>query len=476
MKISRYIFIVTTLASALTALGDEPRLPANPAQLTADSLSTTFWQSKLPEPPATDDTRWWSRLGDPVLDSLIALADEHNYDVLAAARRVEIARQGLNLARAAYWPTIGVSAGYTRERTSGAMASPRTPANTLSYLSLGLDMSWQIDIFGKITSRARQSKELFRAGKAEFDAAVLTVRATVASAYIQLRLLQAELQVAQAHLESQDTVFKMATARYEAGLGSKLEVAQAATVYYSTAATVPGLRGSIEQTVNSLNVLVGEIPGSLDRALSAPAPLPDHHALVGNMIPMDLLTRRPDIAAAQAQVAAAAEGLGIARKDYLPTLSLEGSVGTSAHRAGDLFSNRSFTYAIAPKLSWTLFDGFSRRYAVAEARERMQAEIDSYNLTVLNAVADVNNATSAYNTSLAEIDSFNRVVEQSREAVSLSVDLYRGGLTSFTNVADAQINYLSSTNSWLEARAKALSALITLYEALGGGWDVALLN
>lgn len=417
------------------------------------------------------DTRWWRLFEDPLLDSLLTVATDNNYNAAIAARRMGIARQTLNMARSDYFPAIGINAGWTKRRTSGADVSSSTPATNSSAFALGAQMSWQIDLFGKITAGVKQRKWQWQASKAEYEGAMLTLRAEVARAYINLRMLQAQLKVAQEHTASQEKVYNMAKARFEAGLGSQLEVAQAATVYYSTLAGIPAIESSITQTINSLSILVGEMPGHLNRQLDEIRPMPVPKRVITVGLPLDLLRRRPDIAAAEANVSAAAEALGIAKKDYLPTLSLDGSIGTSAHRIGNMFGNNSLTYTIAPTISWTLFDGFNRRYAVAEAREQLESTIDSYNLTVITAVADVDNAMSTYNSSLREIDSYVTVVDQSRTAVDKSIELYRGGLTSFTNVADAQINYLTYTNSWLASKARSLSALVSLYEALGGGWS-----
>lgn len=450
---------------------------SEPGMLTADSLV----HSPLVAPAGSaefsfDDSQWWRGFNDPVLDTLVAIGLDHNYDVMSSVARLAQARAAIDAARAGYYPTLSVSAGYTRSRESGAVRGRNVDATTTGYFGLGVDLNWQIDVFGKITARVDRSKASFRASRAELDATRLSVSAAIATAYINLRLLQAERTVANEHLKSQQKVLDMAKARYEAGLGSKLMVAQQATVYYSTLATMPGLDSSIAAAYNALTILLGEIPGTVNERLEQDVALPEAKILIARKVPADLLRRRPDLAAAEAEVAAAARSVGIARKDYLPTLSIEGSVGTSAHNIGDLFSNNSFTYAVAPTLSWTVFDGFGRRAAVADARAAMEAAVDSYNLAVVGAVADVNNAINSYSASLRQIDAYARVMAESKEAVDLSVDLYRGGLTDITDVTEAQINYLSSTNSWLEARAKALRSLVTLYEALGGGWDISQLN
>lgn len=464
---TRVSLFIIALLTASTAAADEPASRV----ITADSLSVP-WENPTGFNSSfdSDDANWWREFGDPVLDSLLVVGEKNNYNVLMATRRMEIARQTLNEVRALYYPGFDLSAGWTKSRTAGAMSGSGVKSTDISYFSAGIDMSWQVDLFGKITAQARQQKNNVRVSRAERDGAILSLRSSIASSYISLRLLQAQQQVAKEHLASQKNVFDIATARYEAGLASQLDVAQAATVYYSTMATLPQLEASITSTRNAIAVLLGEIPGQTIAAFDSVSPLPDYRRLVAVGMPMELLRRRPDIVAAEASLAAAADGVGIAKKDYLPTLTLNGSIGTNAHNIKDMFGSNSLAYSIAPTLTWTIFDGFKRKYEVAAAREQMEAEIDNYNLTVITAVADVNNAMTAYSRAVSEIDDYARVMAESQKAVKLSVDLYRGGLTSFNNVAQAQTDFLTSTNSWLTARGKALSSLVTLYEALGGGW------
>lgn len=188
-------------------------------------------------------------------------------------------------------------------------------------------------------------------------------------------------------------------------------------------------------------------------------------------VPADLLRRRPDIAEAEHTVAAYAAALGVAKKDFLPTLSLSGSVGTTAHSADDLFSGRSITYSIAPTLSWTLFDGMARSAAAESARQQMLSAIDSYNSTVLTAVQEADNAIVTYNNARQYIATIEQVVEQAQKSFDLSIDLYKQGLTAFINVTNAQIGYLQYSNELAAARGQALAAAVNLYEALGGGWQ-----
>ncbi len=187
-------------------------------------------------------------------------------------------------------------------------------------------------------------------------------------------------------------------------------------------------------------------------------------------IPADLLRRRPDIVAAEQNLAAAAAAVGIAKKDFLPSLAINGSVGVQSHGHGPFFSRDNLAYSIEPTLTWTLFDGLARNARAAAAREQEQALVEQYRYTVMNAYNEVDNALTAYTESVRSIADCERAETAAAEFLDLSVGLYTQGLSDFTNVANAQVSYLEYTNAVVAARGRALSALIDLYRTLGGGF------
>lgn len=417
------------------------------------------------------DDAWWHRFQDATLDSLISKAIANNYNVAAAVKRIEMARKTILETQAGYFPTISLSGGWTAEQQSGAIVSPKTSSSHNSHFSLGASMNWEIDLFGRIKAQVAQKKEAFSASKAEYDGVLVSLCANVADAYMQLRTYQKQLEVAERHIDSQQKVVEITEARYEADLGDMLEVTQAKVVLYNTQAAIPGLKAAIRAYINSISVLLGEYPGETASMLSSSATMPSYRHSVEAGVPSDLLRRRPDIMEAEMNLAQYAAAVGIAKKDFLPVLSFSGSIGTDAHSASDLFGSHSMSYSIAPQLSWTLFDGFARNYRTAEARLQFEAAIDSYNLTVMNAVEEVDNALIKYDASLQSIALQESVVEQSEKSLSLAIDLYKAGLTPFSNVVDGQMNWLESQNSLVELEGKALSGLVSIYQALGGGFD-----
>ena len=433
----------------------------------ADAWQTYSDAGQTAEMP---EASWWRCFDDNLLDSLIEVGLQRNYNVLMATRRIEIARNAVGSARAAYSPNFSLSLGYENERSSGLLYGSKGSASTTSYFSGSVNMSWEIDVFGKVRANVKAQKAALNVSKADRAGVLVSLAAQIATTYFDLRVNQAQVVVANEHAQSQMKALKIAEARFETGLASMLDVDQARTVYYNTLSLLPSLENTIHQDINAIAVLLGENPESLNAVLSETRPLPSHIQIVSAGIPADLLRRRPDVVEAELSIAEYAAQLGIAKKDYLPTLSIDGSVGVASHNVGDLFKGPAFQDSIAPTLSWTIFDGLARKYAVASARENMQVAIDNYNLTVLTAFEETDNALSSYFSDLRYIDTLNKLVESSRNYDTLSIDQYKNGLAPFINVADAQMSYLSYQTTLIQAQGQALTAIVNLYKALGGGW------
>lgn len=456
------------LLLAATSFGSHAQ---NPEGWLRDALPSQWEVSSEMPQTLPDDDAWWHTFYDPMLDRIIEKAVANNYNVAVAIKRIEMAKASVKQARAGYLPTINLGAGWSREQDAGASNSPRTPDDVSSSFMLSADMNWEIDIFGKVREGVKAEKAAYRASRAQFNGVMVSLCAQVAKAYMQLRCVQRRLQVANAHIKSQEQVVKTTQARFEANLEEKIDVKQAEIVLLNTQQTIPGLESQVRTLINTISVLVGEYPGQLASELRENAPLPAYRMSIDTGIPSDLLRRRPDIQEAEATVGQYAAQLGVARKDWLPSLSLTGSIGTEAHNANDLFGTHSLSYNVAPQLTWTLFDGLARNYKNAEAKYGLESAIDSYNLTVMNAVQEVDNALINYESTLKSIELQKKVATESEKALSLAMTLYKAGLTPFYNVLDGQMNWLNAQNNLVELEGQALTSLITIYQALGGGWE-----
>lgn len=418
------------------------------------------------------DDNWWKNFNDELLDTLVQRGLRANYDLKVAARNISISLNTYKATRSNYFPSLSVQAGWDKERMSGLTYGVPSPATKRRYWTGEVGVSWQIDLFGKITSQAKSKKNLWQASQAEWAATMLSVASQIITEYIDLRVAQMQLDIMQRHAQSQLDVVEMVLARKYAGVASMLDVAQAKTVYYSTLANIPGLENTIAGCINAIAQLLGIYPDQLPDAIhDMPSELPQYQQFVETGIPVDLLRRRPDIVEMEKNVASYAALLGVAKKDFLPTLTLEGTISTSATDFDKLFTRQSFGYTIAPTLSWNLPTGGELTYNVRVARENLDNELDNYNLTVLTAVEETNNALSGYYTAMKHIGLIDDVTVWAAKSLELSVDLYRSGLSAFSNVVDAQETLLEYDTEAVTARGSALTSLVQIYVALGGGWD-----
>ena len=415
------------------------------------------------------DDQWWKAFQDPVLDSLISVAVRQNYSILTAIERINMAKANLRMERGNFFPTIGLNAGWTRQQSSGNTSE--LPQSTQHYYDASLNMSWELDLFGSIRNRVKAQKENFAASKEEYTGTMVSLCAQVASAYINLRELQQELAVIQKNCASQEAVLKITEVRYNTGLVSKLDVAQAKSVFFSTKASIPQIESGINQYITTLAILLGTYPQEIRPTLESPGILPDYMEPIGVGLPADLLLRRPDIRSAERSVNAQAALVGASKSDWLPQIFLKGSLGYTTKDQKDLTHHKSMTYEIAPALSWTLFKGTQLVNATKLAKAQLDEAINQFNQTVLTAVQETDNAMNAYRNSIKQIVALREVRNQGQETLTLSLELYKQGLTPFQNVLDAQRSLLSYENQLVQARGYSLLQLIAMYQALGGGWS-----
>ena len=463
MNVRAWSVSLLLFLSTVTAVGQTVNRYLNTPLPKEWEESGTVFQQTLPV-----DDHWWESFQDTKLDSLIALAVDRNYSVAMAINRIAAARANLWAERGNFFPSIGLNAGWTRQETSGNTSS--LPQSTEHYYDAAVSMSWEIDVFGSIRKRVKAQKENFAASKEEYAAVMVSMAAEVASAYINLRELQQELEVVNKNVASQEEVLKITEVRYNTGLVAKLDVAQAKSVLYSTKASIPQLEAGINQYITTLAVLLGMYPQEIRPVLEITGTLPDYMEPIGVGMPVDLLLRRPDIRGAERSVNAQAALLGASKSDWLPKVFLKGSFGYAARDLNDLVKSKSMTYEIAPSLSWTFFSGGHLINATRLAKAQLDESINQFNQTVLTAVQETDNAMNSYRNSIKQIVALREVRNQGVETLKLSLELYKQGLSPFQNVLDAQRSLLSYENQLVQAQGSSLLQLINLYKALGGGW------
>ena len=416
------------------------------------------------------DDEWWRNFNDPVLDSLITVAGNSNYSVLAAMENIRKARAAWRASQSKLMPEFNLGVGWQRAKTSGNIASTMYNEAWEGEFSTAVSMQWQADVFGSIYMRSKAQKQLFMATEEEYNAVMVSLIANVATTYFSLRQSLAQMQVLRWNAESQKEIMDIVISRYNSGLASKLDVAQARSVYYSTTAQIPAMQATIDGYRYTMAVLLGTYPEELQGWLQEEYALPTYTAPIGVDIPAALLRRRPDIRTAERQVEANAALLGATRRDWFPQLLISGSIGFQSGHLKSLFHSRSLAWEIAPSISWNIFGGNDRVNATREARAALDGSIQQFNSKMLTAMQEVESAMSQYGNSITQITALREAVNQNRETLTLSLELYKQGLAPFQNVLDAQRSLLTYQNYLVQALGGSLIYLVQLYEALGGGW------
>lgn len=423
-------------------------------------------QASLYEQQLPVNDQWWRVFESPTLDSLIVIAINQNPDVMTAMNRIEKERAGLRIAKGSYYPSFNLGIGWDRNKTSGNI-SQSIPEAYSGYYYGAVSMSWEVDVFGKIRSKVKAQKQTYYATQAEYNATMVALCAEVGTAYFNYLENMHILDVLKRNAQSQKGVVKITEARFDVGLASKLDVAQAKSIYYSTLASIPQTESAITQFHNSLAILLGMYPQNI---ILGNNHLPDYIEAVGVGIPAQLLLRRPDVRVAEYNINTQAALLGAAKKEWFPTFLLNGSFGYSSNKLKNQFEKTSMTWEIAPSMTWTIFSGGARANRIVQQRALLDQTINQFNSTILTAVQEVDNAMNMYKNSIKQIAACRQMVFYGKEAFLLSLDLYKQGLSEFQNVLDAQRSLLTYENALVQARAYSLKSLILLYQALGGGW------
>lgn len=461
MKKRAYTLLCAVLLAAATTAQEKYLAEELPEEWSAED----YFDSSAP-----DDNAWWHIFGDERLDSLIDEAGKRNFTVTAAIENIRTAKAQWRQAQALMLPSVDINSGWQRSRTSGNISAAGDRSVYSGYFDAAADVSWQVDIFGALLKRSKAQKELYNASREEYRAVLVSLYANVATGYFSLLQSQAQLQVLEESASSQREIMNIVEARYNSGLASKLDLAQARSVYYSTLSSIPSAESSVQQYRYSLAVLLGSYPQEFYGFQDGTVALPQIVDPIAVGVPAMLLRRRPDIRAAERQIEANALLLGASKRDWLPSFYLNGSIGFSSTQIEKLPRERSMTWQIAPSLTWNIFDGGKSSNATREARATLDQSIAQFNATVLKAMQEVENAIWGYRNSIKQIVALRQTVNQNEETLRLSIDLYKQGLTTFQNVLDAQRTLLSYRNSLVQAQGASILSLIQLYTALGGGW------
>lgn len=404
---------------------------------------------------------YWELLGDPLLNEFVEQARAQNLDIAQAVAQLRAAEASLREARGARLPSASGSGGVGRDIGDRAIDE--------FQFSLGADVSWELDLFGRISSSIDASRADLRA--AGFSAADVerVILATVATQTITARSLAAQLEIAKASLANQDDNLQIAVWRNQAGLVSSLDVEQARTQRAQTAASIPQFERDLAATANAISTLIGEPPGEVyRRLLAAPQPVPAPPASVAIDAPADILRMRPDVGAAEARLAGDLERLGVARTQLYPLARLSGTVGTSAFGIDDLFD--IVTGNVFANVSQLLFDAGRTRARIDASRAISEGSLAAWQQSILTALEDVETASVDLETSNRRVLALIEASDGARNAAILGRSQYQAGLIDFQVLLNVESALLGAQTSQISAEAARATAFVRLARAMGGGW------
>lgn len=418
-------------------------------------------------PPTLD---WWRGFRSRELTQLMEEAQTVNLDIAAAAARFKQADAQARITGAALLPTLSTTGQEAYSRTSGSSSSGLTNGGreVVNYSS-SLAASYELDFWGKNRDAAQGAEELAVASRFDRDVVALTTLTTVANAYFQVLAAQDRIRVAQRNIASADRIFNAIKERLRAGTGTDLDVAQQESVLANQRALVPPLRQTLDLNINALATLVSRPPesvrvkgGSLNQ-IATPRVTPG--------LPSELLTQRPDIRRQEAQLASATANVGSARAQFYPSIQLTGQGGYQSAALSALFQPNAAFFSMVGSLTQPIFDGGRILGNFELTKARQEELLQTYRKTVVQSFADVDNALTSIRQTAERLRLQREVVAASRRAFELSEQQLRAGTADIVTVLNTQLTLFQAEDVLAQAQLARLLAIVSLYQALGGGWE-----
>ncbi|MGM0450445.1 MAG: efflux transporter outer membrane subunit [Pseudomonadota bacterium] len=426
----------------------------------------------LTDEERADWSNWWHRFDDPALNRLVDRALDDNLNMQLQYERLQEARARQGLADSEQMPTIEGQAEAARGRESGA-ANPLGGGTTDNLFSVTGLLSYEVDLWGRLESQSQAAEAALKESVFTHDSVRLSTIADVVATYTELRAAQRSLAIAERTLETREETVRIERARYEGGDTDELTLRQAESELEATRALVPQQRQRVAQLETALGVLVGMSPRELTQELDfgegslSDITLPDE---VPEVLPSDLLERRPDIRAAEAAIIAATEEVGVAQAQRLPSFNLRGSAGSAAIESDELFTGPAETWEIGASVLGPIVDFGRNRARVDTALSlRDQAETQ-YRVTLQEAFSEVRDALVVYETTDERVSRLRDQVAALEKTLALAELRYKEGLTDFLTVQDTQRLLLDAELTLTSAIRDRLNATATLFKAMGGGW------
>lgn len=461
----RYRYVLALLCLVMTScksVGPEYKHP--PEMMLPETWNQHIGQTQA----AVDLSTWWVQFNDPVLNSLIMHAELRNLDLRVAIARILEAELQYGITSSLLYPSLDSSATYSRGQQSENQLG--IPTQTDNSRSIGLSLSWELDLFGRIKREKEAAASSIGVSIEDYRDVLVILNANIASLYVESKVLQERLALAFKNVENQSGTLNIVQARYNADLVSEIDLTRAQQNLARTRSLIPTLRASQTQTLNRLAELSGLLPGSLDQLILSSASMPIISEQVLTAIPRDVIRQRPDIRRAERSLAVQTALIGVAKADLYPRFSLAGIFGF-ATLSGELLSSDSNFWSLGPQASWSIFNAGSKRKRIKVEEMRLEQAKVQYEQAVLTALEDVENSLTRYVHEQQRLNHLQTSTKAATKTVKLAKERYRLGLTSFQEVLDAERVLFAEEDSLAISQGALILQFIDIYRAMGGGWD-----
>ena len=413
---------------------------------------------------------WWTVFGDPELDKLMQRVDVSNQNILVAEARLRQARGVADQARASLYPTLSANASGIRTKSPSLPNQPSSATGAVDNWAAGLSASWDLDLWGKVRRAVEADNANIQVSAAQLEAARLSARATLAQNYFALRVADTTKRLLEDTVAAYQRSLELTQNRYKAGVAARVDVVQAEVQLKSAQAQLIDIGVTRAQLEHAIAIQLGEVPANFaltrnELAVKMPQ--------VPLALPSDLLERRPDIAAAERQMAAANAQIGVAKAAYFPTLSLSSALGYRGTNYLTLLVPAGRFWSLGASASEALFDAGQRGAVTDQAIAAYDAQVATYRQTVLTGYQEVEDNLAALRILEEEATLQDEVVQGARQAVELTNNQYSAGVVSYLNVITAQATALNNERTAVNLAGQRLTASVGLIRALGGGWSAA---
>ncbi len=449
---------------------------ARPKQFHTNYKIPETWINDTPDNSTGSDNLleiWWSLFDDPILSDIIANATSGNLSLQDAYLRIAESKLRRRLTTGEFAPDIDFAGSYARLRNSANTVPFGTKIEDFNRYSSGIESNWELDLFGRIRQSLKATTAEWEASQDDYRDILVILCSEIALNYIEMRLSQSRLAIAEDNIEAQQQSLNLAIDRVKAGVSPALDVAQARSNLADTESAVPILRVSLQESMNRICVLLGKMPGEFDELFANPAQITLPIKKFEAPIPVAVIEGRPDVRRLKKLVEAQTARMSSVRSELYPRLVFTGFFSFDASQFRETGNHQSRTYSYGPSFRWNLFDGERTRNRIRIENSILGQSLIRYENSILLAIEEVENAMVAYNQEKIRRDALSRAVKASIDSVKLAQQLYKGGQTQFQNVLDAQRSLLAFQDRLAVSQSGVISKLILLYKSLGGNWDLA---